>query len=55
METFVKPIKMSCFMNMINDYLLKGPSCHAVSKFFMCISAPSWSSDTALQVTCMVR
>ena len=28
---------------------------HVVSKFFMCISAPSWSSDTALPVTCMVR
>ena len=56
-------IFMSCFMNMINFYLLKGQSeflhvkqkqlpCFKVS---VCISAHSWSSDSAIQVTCFVR
>ena len=54
---------VSCFMNMINFYLLKGQSeflhvkqkqlpCFKVS---VCISAHSWSSDSAIQVTCFVR
>ena len=54
---------MSCFMNMINFYLLKGQSeflhvkqkqlpCFKVS---VCISAHSWSSDSAIQVTRIVR
>ena len=54
---------MSCFMNMIDFYLLKGQSeflhvkqkqlpCLKVS---VCISAHSWSSDSAIQVTCFVR
>ena len=54
---------VSCFMNMIDFYLLKGQSeflhvkqkqlpCFKVS---VCISAHSWSSDSAIQVTCFVR
>ena len=50
-------------MNMINLYLLKGQSeflhvkqkqlpCFKVS---VCVSAHSWSSDSAIQVTCIVR
>ena len=56
--------EVSCFMNMINYYLLKGQSefLHVkqkqlprLSKFYVCVLAHSWSSDTARQVTCMVR
>ncbi len=52
-------------MNMINYYLLKGQSefLHVKQKQLPCLSkfirrvllAHSWSSDTARQVTCMVR
>ena len=53
----------SCFMNMINFYLLKGQSeflqvkqkqlpCFKVS---VCFSAHSWSSDSAIQGTRIVR
>ena len=54
---------MSCFMNMINFYLLKDQSefLHVKQKQLpgfkvsVCISAHSWSSDSAIQVTCFVR
>ncbi len=43
---------------MVHYYLLKGlskNSWHVSWKFLMQFLAPNWSSDTALQVTCMVR
>ena len=56
-------IDLSCFMNMINFYLLKGQSefLHVKQKQLPCfkvsvaILAHSWSSDSAIQVTCFVR
>ena len=59
----IASLHMSCFMNMINFYLLKGQSeflhvkqkqlpCFKVS---VCFSAHSWSSDSAIQVTRIVR
>ena len=54
--------KMSCFMTMIDYYLLEARvsfcvcknSCHVVQKLPCCLSGSSLSSDIATQVTCIV-
>ena len=54
--------KMSCFMTMIDYYLLGARvsfcvcknSCHVVQKLPCCLSGSSLSSDIATQVTCIV-
>ena len=54
---------MSCFVNMIDYYLLEAvvsfciqtKTAASVSEVFPCaFFRSSWSSDTALQVTCIV-
>ena len=54
----------SCFMNMIDYYLLRAVVSFCTQTktaasfsevYLLCIFGSSWSSDTAIQVTCIVR